>query len=499
MNCDYIIIQAGGKGSRMDYLTRNKPKALVPVNNLPMIFHLFRKYPDKYFIIIGDYKIDVLKKYLRSFADVKYLVVDACGKCGTCSGIRDSLELIPDGKSFMLMWSDLILPPEFTLPEKCDNYVGISKDFSCRWKYENGEFIEESSKDQGVAGLFIFKNKDILREVPQEGEFVKWLSNRSILFKELPLYKTKEYGLIEEYHKLEVSKCRPFNRLIVSENTIIKEGIDKQGKELAVREKNWYKKISELKVSYIPKIYSYEPFEMEKIQGGNVYSYHFTFEEKKEVLRKIVNALRKMHEAVTVEADYFSINEAYITKTIKRLNKIRDMIPFADKEIIRINGKECRNIFFHMDELYNKLSSYKVKSFHLIHGDCTFSNIMLNQKLDPVFIDPRGYFGFTELYGDVLYDWAKLYYSIAGNYDRFNLKEFRLYIEKDEVKYTIESNGWEDMEDIFLDMIKEEADVYYIKLIHAIIWLSLTTYAWEDYDSICTAFYNGLYYLEDVL
>ncbi|MFU0827264.1 MAG: hypothetical protein ACFWTJ_06965 [Lachnoclostridium sp.] len=55
------------------------------------------------------------------------------------------------------------------------------------------------------------------------------------------------------------------------------------------------------------------------------------------------------------------------------------------------------------------------------------------------------------------------------------------------------------MEDIFLDMIKEEADVYYIKLIHAIIWLSLTTYAWEDYDSICTAFYNGLYYLEDVL
>ena len=39
---DYIIVQAGGKGTRMGALTQNKPKALVPVNNLPMIFHLFR-------------------------------------------------------------------------------------------------------------------------------------------------------------------------------------------------------------------------------------------------------------------------------------------------------------------------------------------------------------------------------------------------------------------------------------------------------------------------
>ena len=43
------------------------------------------------------------------------------------------------------------------------------------------------------------------------------------------------------------------------------------------------------------------------------------------------------------------------------------------------------------------------------------------------------------------------------------------------------------------------ADPYEIKLLHAVIWLSLTTYAWQDYDSVCGAFYNGLYYLEEVL
>ena len=65
MNTDYIIVQAGGKGTRMEHLTVNKPKTLVPINNLPMLFHMFRKYPDKRFIIIGDYKYEVLKKYLK--------------------------------------------------------------------------------------------------------------------------------------------------------------------------------------------------------------------------------------------------------------------------------------------------------------------------------------------------------------------------------------------------------------------------------------------------
>ena len=52
---EYIVVQAGGKGTRLGYLTANKPKCLVPVENLPMLFHLFRKYPDSKFIVIGDY------------------------------------------------------------------------------------------------------------------------------------------------------------------------------------------------------------------------------------------------------------------------------------------------------------------------------------------------------------------------------------------------------------------------------------------------------------
>ena len=125
--------------------------------------------------------------------------------------------------------------------------------------------------------------------------------------------------------------------------------------------------------------------------------------------------------------------------------------------------------------------------------------MMFRQGREPVLIDPRGYFGTTELYGDPAYDWVKIYYSLVGNYDRFNIKHFKLKIEKDHVELDIESNGWENMEDEFFKLLGDEVSREQMKLLHSIIWLSLTTYAWEDYDSVCGAFYNGLLYLEEAL
>ena len=101
--------------------------------------------------------------------------------------------------------------------------------------------------------------------------------------------------------------------------------------------------------------------------------------------------------------------------------------------------------------------------------------------------------------GDPAYDWSKLYYSIVGNYDLFNRKRFSLEIGEHSVNLQIASNGWEALEPEFFRLLCGEVTSAQVKLIHATIWLSLTTYAWEDYDSICGAFYNGLFYLEEAL
>ncbi|EHL04233.1 hypothetical protein HMPREF0322_05153 [Desulfitobacterium hafniense DP7] len=498
---DYIIVQAGGKGTRMKHLTANKPKALVPIDNLPMLFHLFRKYPDKRFIIIGDYKCDVLKKYLSVFAKVQYIVVDACGKSGTCAGLKHALQYVPDHSAFMLMWCDLVLPEAFTIPEKRANYIGISKGFSCRWSYKNGIFSETPSDENGVAGMFIFTDQRALDAVPEEGEFVRWLQSQSKRFETIGLYKTREFGLLEVYEKQAPIRCRPFNRITEMSGKLLKEGIDAQGQMLAQREKNWYKLAQKLGITAIPQVYSFEPFVMEKIDGKNIFEYQLAKEQRLQILHKLVKMLRDVHDAdkTGIPVDYFSIRDAYVTKTFTRLNKIRDLVPFGGNEFICVNGRRCHNIFFFKDILSERFAQYRTRDFRFIHGDCTFSNLMLREGSEPVMIDPRGYFGFTENYGDTAYDWAKLYYSIAGNYDQFNLKRFSLAILEDGVELQIASNGWEDMRDEFFGLLKGEVDERDILLIHAVIWLSLTTYAWEDYDSICAAFYSGLYYLEEAL
>ena len=501
MNFDYIVVQAGGKGSRMKHLTQNKPKALVPVDNLPMIFHLFRKFPDKKFIVIGDYKFDVLKKYLEAFADVEYEIVNAHGKTGTCSGLSSAMAHLPENQAFMLIWCDLVLNKDLDLSLYTDgNYCGISKGFECRWKYENGVFEEQPSSECGVAGLFVFQDKSVLSQVPESGEFVRWLSTQSVAFDTIPLHRTREFGLVSEYNKLKPEKCRPFNKLTVGEDYIIKEAVDQQGEALAKREIAWYEKAKEFGFTGLPKIYSTSPLKMEKIQGKNLYEYKdLDVQSKKEVLTKIVQCLRELHGFGTAPFDEASYNDAYLDKTFVRLEKVRELVPFAKDPYIEINGKKCRNVFYHKEELERLFEGMKPEQFVFLHGDCTFSNMMLKEDLTPVFIDPRGYFGHTQFYGDPAYDWAKLYYSIVGNYDQFNLKRFSLLINESNVNLSVESSGWEQTEEHFFNLLNGEVSVKQIKLIHAIIWLSLTTYAWEDYDSICGAFYNGLLYLEDVL
>ncbi len=503
---DHIIVQAGGKGTRLKSLTQNKPKALVPVDNLPMLFHLFKKYPDKRFVIIADYKKDVMREYLDVFADVKYNIVNASGT-GTCSGIKQAIDLIPSKEPFMLIWSDLILPSDMTLPAGYENdgimpakdYVGLSQTFPCRWKFKNGEFTEESSTEYGVAGFFLFTDRSKLIDVPENGEFVRWMKKRGGMYDTVGLAGTKEFGTIEEYEKLEISKCRPFNKITVVGDLLIKGSIDAQGKKLAKRECAWYEKAKALGIKAIPEIISVEPLKMEYIKGRNIYECDLSFDKKEIILKKLVTSLKELHGSETVPTDTFSIKEVYFNKTFDRLTGIQDLIPYGREKEITVNGRKCRNVYYYRRELEKRLDKLveNCPNFAFIHGDCTFSNMMVREDGDPVLIDPRGYFGFSELYGDVRYDWAKVYYSIVGNYDRFNLKRFSLHIgDNADVRLQIESNHWEDMEDAFLQMTG--VDEHEIKLLHAVIWLSLTTYAWQDYDSICGAFYNGLYHLEEV-
>lgn len=497
-----IIVQAGGKGTRLEGLTRNKPKCIVPVDNLPIIFYAFQQFPNAEFQIIADYKIDVLEHYLKAFAgQYKYTLIKAPGK-GTASGISQALKVFSKDEPVLLMWCDLILSKGFQMPQSKGNFVGISKDFECRWSFVEGKFVKKPSKENGVAGLFVFENKSVIAGVPDEGAFVDWLQSQPIAFKELPLYGTKEVGTMLAYDEMNGSpKCRPFNKLTCEGDILIKQGITEQGRKIATDEIAWYKHVKALGYENIPEIYEYEPLKMKRVKGKNIYEYDcLTKTQKKNILKKLIIALQHLHTLEPAQpVNLQDVEDNYINKTFARLSKVKDLVPFADQEFIKINGQYYKNVFFNEEELREEVRRYYPKEFALIHGDCTFSNLMFDTfNMKAVLIDPRGYFGRTKLYGDVDYDWAKLYYSLKGEYDQFNRKKFTLDIREKEVEFAIKPNNWADMEEYFFDCLPN-VNRTKIKLLHAIIWLSLTTYAWEDYDSICGAFYNGVVKLGEVL
>ena len=64
-----VVINAGGKGTRLDPYTRVLPKPLIPVGELPIIEHIMKEYLtyscDEFHIIV-NYKKDLMKAY---FAD----------------------------------------------------------------------------------------------------------------------------------------------------------------------------------------------------------------------------------------------------------------------------------------------------------------------------------------------------------------------------------------------------------------------------------------------
>jgi hypothetical protein len=281
---------------------------------------------------------------------------------------------------------------------------------------------------------------------------------------------------------------------------VLKYPLNEQGQKLAQDEINWYKKVIGLKYKNIPQIYGFDPLVMEKVKGENIFEYAFlTKGFKRALLAKIVAALKDLHNLVEpIAANVDDCENNYITKTFDRLALVQELVPFAKDPSVMINGKKCTNIFAVKDKITAEMRTMYPKQFHLIHGDCTFHNMMIETKgVRPVLIDPRGYFGKTKFYGDADYDWAKLYYSVVGNYDQFNRKNFSLEIKDSEVELEIVSNNWGDLEDDFFALTG--ADRRKIKLLHAIIWLSLTTYAWEDYDAICGAFYKGLLELQEYL
>ncbi len=445
----------------------------------------------------------MIENYLKTFAKgVNYTLIKAQGSGNIC-GIKNALKIIASKEQFMLIWCDLILSEQFN-PQKLDkskSYIGISEDFECSWSFKNGKLDKISSKEFGVAGCYIFNDKSKFDGIPETGSFASWLKNSAIPLTPISMQHSKETGTLEAIEKISPTenRCRPYNKMEFTHDKVIKTGLTDEGKKLIEREVVWYEKMSGYGFNKIPNIYSLNPLTMEKINGTNIFNAKLTPTQKKQTLDKLIDAVNLMHSYETKPADRNDLVQEYFTKTVQRLESIKHAIPFAQDKFITINGKICKNIIYDNNLLKDLVKKNLLNTTYCpIHGDCTLTNTMTDENGEIYFIDARGYFGSQKVLGDIRYDWAKLYYSIEGCFDEFNIKNFDLEISQNSVCYEIHSAGWKELTNYFISKLNN-VNIDEIKQIHAIIWLSLASHTWEDFDSMCLAFYNGLYLINEYL
>lgn len=489
-----IIIQAGGIGSRMSHRTKNKPKCLLPYNGKTILENNLHYLNNKKIIIIVDYLSDILISYVKNILKRNDIIFIKANEKSTSSGLKIAFEYLEDDEPFAIIWSDLLLQKSIDFSFSNDITIGITSEFKCRWKFEDKKLIKESTNKNGVLGIFLIKDKNVLVRLDESLSFVGGNLNNFNLEK----IDSKEYtniieiGEIDRYEEL-LSKsvnCRFFNKIEYKDDTVIKTCIDKKYSNLIEDEIRWYTFLNN-KVDFIPKLINTTPFIISKLNGKHLYELNTPLQEKRKILNLIFDNLNTLHDIDKLESNRNDINEIYINKTFDRVNSISPILPHFNDEFININGRKNINPFHHkhIETFKTQLNNIEVTEYSIIHGDTTFSNILLVDDRC-YFIDPRGYFGDTKIYGDKNYDWAKLYYSVSGNYDSINSKKFEIKFYTNDIELSIKSNGFEKLSnDVIMASNISFKDM---ELLHSLIWLSLTGYVKEDIDAMYYSFFKGI-------
>jgi len=127
-------------------------------------------------------------------------------------------------------------------------------------------------------------------------------------------------------------------------------------------------------------------------------------------------------------------------------------------------------------------------TYSLIHGDLNGSNVMYNETTGDVkFIDPRGYFGKSKMFGPEEYDFAKILYFLSG-YDIFN---------KSRVVYNDWKFDWECV--LNVEFIPEKLKQWSLRIMVGDIWIALAQYIAQDIMKANLAYEHGVALLKEEL
>jgi len=238
------VILAGGKGTRLLPLTRNLPKPMAPINNIPFLSYLIyslRKNGIKKILILVGYKSNKITKYYNQYSDIDINFHFSSIKSDTGKRVLDAYSYLD--KNFLLLYGDNFWQPNINkMYKKYKNKKAIISTTVFNNKYgtaeygnENNIFVktnsfvkkyDKSRKDKKLNGVdigFFIVQKKFLNHFRDKNK--NYSLENDILTEAIKLNKLIAYRTDQQYYSItnlkllktfeKVSKLKKINYIKV--------------------------------------------------------------------------------------------------------------------------------------------------------------------------------------------------------------------------------------------------------------------------------------------
>lgn len=419
-----FCILAAGKGTRNNDVD-GLHKALLPLENKPVISHIIEKLDKKIEIVIAvGYKSEQIKTYLDTIYNerkITYVDVDNYDEVGSGPGYsllccKDELQV-----PFIFTSVDTIVKEDIVFVG--DNWLGVSEvpiENSMDYclvkgsKYLDSLYYGTGNRAYvGMAGINDYEDfwnsledKQIVKDEYQVIHGFDGLENiRLIDFIWYDTGNNKSYNDTKKVFCNDIVANKTDEAIFIHNEKVVKYFNDSNKSKQRVERTKYLN-------GMCPEV---------SIVNDNMYSYDYIQGEllsnitDEKLLRKFLDDCEEnLWQETFINGNRYLDDcvEMYETKTKERVKKLIDSE--LDKVKI-INGVEVEPIKDMLDKV-DWMNFYQSAIPSYFHGDLQPENIIYDKKNDKfVLIDWRQKFGNSIQIGDVYYDLGKLYHAIMIN------------------------------------------------------------------------------------
>ena len=490
------------------------PNYLLNVNNKIFLYYNIQywiKYVSRIFLFINSKYNDITNFYIKYFLheyEKNIIIINNENNENNENNlfIYNILNKLINYDIKDLLISNLSIVPNQKIDFNLLNCTNINETYIFTYgnKYHynfKNKIIKTDNNNGNVVGTYLIKNYKIDQQDEKNlninmEEFLNnlGLMNEIKLEKIIELYNINTYL---HYINKHINISNNFYYDYINENNkILKKSKNMISNNNIKKEIIFYKYIQNYeKVKYLfPKLlHFYENaytieynIDYKKLLFLN--NNNNTIVENEKIILLLVNTLNIIHNTESINISKLEfLNNLKIETYQKIINSVKIIEPILETFP---NFKKVNNVFINsFQDLIDKFSKFifnyydtlNINQYHLIHGNSYFSNIFINSKQNILFIEPKGYYGNTQIYGLKDSDYSKILLS-TYIYNNFTIES----ITNDELIF---HNSKIELSNIFIK--KHFNKIHFILLVLELF--KLAEYNKNDPFTCILCYYYGLY------